>query len=312
MELRHLRYFVVVAEELSITRAARRLRMAQPPLSQQLARLERELGVTLLERLPRGVRLTEAGHTLLAEATALLARADEVATVTRSVAAGQRGVLRIGCVPSGFLDFLPSVLPAFRERAPTVHTMVYEMSTAAQCEQIRLGQLDIGVVRNPPPAGGDDPLRHRRVRVEPLTVVLPDGHRLARQPTVALAELAEEPFVTFPRRIAAEHFDAITSHCVRAGFSPRVAAEVDHDDALLGLVAAGVGVALVPEATTRLRLPGVTPCPLLDPPMTSLSLAWSADSTCGSTRTFLDLAPAVPPNGGGPTLGPPPEQDRAR
>jgi DNA-binding transcriptional LysR family regulator len=289
MDLRHLRYFVAVAEELSITRAARRLRMAQPPLSQQLARLERELGVTLLERLPRGVRLTEAGHTLLAEATALLARADELATVTRSVDAGQRGVLRIGCIPSGFLDFLPSVLPAFRAHAPTVHTLVYEMSTSVQCEQIRRGQLDVGVLRNPPPPGADDPLRHRRVRLERLTVVLPERHRLVARAEIALPELAEEPFVMFPRRIAAEHFDDITSHCVRAGFSPQVVAEVDHDDALLGLVAAGIGVALVPEATTRLRLPGVASRPLLDPPMTSLSLAWSADSRSRAAQSLLDL-----------------------
>lgn len=175
MELRHLRYFVVIAEELSITRAARRPRMAQP------------------------------------------------------------------------------------------------------------------VVRNPTPAGGKDPPRHRRVRVEPLTVVLPEGHRLYGRAAVALAELAGEPFVTFPRRIASEHFDAITSHCLRAGFSPRVAA--------------GVGVALVPAATTRPRLPGVIPRPLLDPPMTSLSLAWSAESTCSPTRSFLDLAPVVSTNGYDPGPG---------
>jgi DNA-binding transcriptional LysR family regulator len=262
VELRHLRYFAAVAEELSFTRAASRLGIAQPPLSQQIARLERELGVRLLERNPRGVRVTPAGAALLTEARVLLARAEETVRIVQRVGHGQSGALRIGSVGSGFSGVLLDLLPAFRTAYPSVLPLVYEMEAVPQLEALIQGTLDIAFLRGTDPRAG---VTRWPLVTEPLIAALPVQHRLASAECVPLAELAGERFVVFPRADAPEAFDAITAACRSAGFAPDVVYEAPNDHSLVALVATGLGVSLVPTCTSNLRIPGATFRPI-DPP----------------------------------------------
>lgn len=256
MELRHLRYFVAVAEELSFTQAARRLGMAQPPLSQQISRLERELGVLLLERHPR-VRLTPAGAIMLDEARTLLTRSQETTRIVSQVGSGHSGAVRIGCVASGLSGVLAVGLRAFRAACPEVLPLVHEMEAVPQLEALHHGTIDIGFLRSSGPHPGLDlwPLLG-----EPLVAVLPDTHPAAQQPrtvSVDLATLADQPFVLFPRAAAPEAFDAIAAACRTAGFAPDVVHEISNDHTLVSLIAAGLGVSLVPRSTTNLTMTGV-------------------------------------------------------
>jgi DNA-binding transcriptional LysR family regulator len=255
VELRHLRYFVAVAEELNVTRAAVRLGIAQPPLSQQIGKLERELGVQLLERNARGVRLTTAGAALLAEARLLLARADEAIRIVRNVGHGESGAVRIGSVASGFSGVLLDLLPAFRAAFPAVLPLVYEMEAVPQLEALTHGTIDIAFLRVTDPYPG---VTLWPLVAEPLVAAIPERHPLARADRVSLGELAAEPFVAFPRAAAPEAFDAITSACRAAGFTPDIVYEASNDHSLVALVATGLAVSLVPRSTSNLHMPGAT------------------------------------------------------
>jgi len=289
MELRHLHYFVTVAEELSFTRAARVLRMSQPPLSQQIALLEKELGVRLFDRTSRRVELTDSGRVLLAEAHGILARAGEL----RQIAAGgaARRPLRLGSVPSGFTEVLPAVIPAFRARHPGVTLLVSAQDVADQVHALVRGELDLGVLRATGPVEG---VELATIAEEPLVVVLPAGHPLAALPAVELALLASEDFLVMPRRQAPDYVDLITSSCLAAGFSPRIAHEPSTDQIMLGMVACGLGVALVPRPAARLTMPEVVTRPLAGPtPMTTLALAQPVGRPCAHFAAVLDLALAA-------------------
>lgn len=254
MELRHLRYFLAVAEELSFTRAASRLGIAQPPLSQQISKLERELGVRLLERNSRSVALTRAGVALLAEARTLLGRAEEVRRIVQHVAAGETGAVRIGCIASGISGMLVSALRAFRQAYPAVLPLVYEMEATPQLDALTHRTIDIGFVRTLRPVEG---ITLTPLNPEPLVAALPEDHPLAASEHVDLAALANERFVAFPRTAAPDAFDAIVGACTAVGFTPDVAYEAPNDHMLVSLVAAGLGVSLVPRSTTSLHIPGL-------------------------------------------------------
>jgi DNA-binding transcriptional LysR family regulator len=256
MELRHLRYFVAVAEELSFTRAAHRLGMAQPPLSQQIARLERELGVTLLDRSSRSIRLTKAGSALLGEARGLITRSEETARVVAQVGHGESGALRIGCVASAFSGVLVQALRAYREAHPGVLPLVYEMEATPQLKALGHGTIDIGFLRSPGPHPQVDlwPLAE-----ESLVAVLPAEHPAARRTApraLELSTLADERFVLFPRASAPDAYDAIIAACRSGGFTPDVVYEASNDHALVSLVAAGLAVSLVPHSTSNLVVKG--------------------------------------------------------
>jgi DNA-binding transcriptional LysR family regulator len=255
VELRHLRYYVAVAEELNVTRAAVRLGIAQPPLSQQIGKLERELGVLLLERNARGVRLTTAGAALLAEARLLLARADEAIRIVRSIGHGESGAVRIGSVASGFSGVLLDLLPVFRAAYPAVLPLVYEMEAVPQLEALTHGTIDIAFLRVTDPYPG---VTLWPLVAEPLVAAIPEHHPLARAERVSLVDLATEPFVAFPRAAAPEAFDAITSACRAAGFTPDIVYEAANDHSLVALVAAGLAVSLVPRSSSNLHMPGAT------------------------------------------------------
>jgi DNA-binding transcriptional LysR family regulator len=254
MELRHLRYFVAVAEELHFGRAAARLGIAQPPLSQQIRQLERELGVELFARARRRVALTEPGRVLLGHARAILQRAAQASEDVRRAARGETGALSVGVVASATYGLMPRVFRTFRARHPDVAVGVAVMSTGAQVAALRAGQLDLGLARTP---FGDETLVAETVLEEPVVVALPAGHPLSARRALRLAALAREPFVLFPRDRRPGWYDFVLGLCREAGFQPQVAEDAPELATAMALVAAGIGVTLVPASVKDLRRSGV-------------------------------------------------------
>lgn len=256
MELRQLRYFALVASELSFTRAALKLHVSQPPLSYQIANLEAELGARLFNRTSRNVELSEAGKALLPHALAVLARIDQARDHVQRVAQGMEGRVHVGLAGSHFLGPFPEFIKQFRERRPGLDIVLHEMKPADHVQALREGQLDLSVSRSAPP---DNDLAAVLLWRDPVVLAIPLGHRLAGRSRIRLAQLKDEDFVflrldssAFARRL----FDA----CVAAGFAPRIVQQVVEIPAVLNLVAAGLGVALVPVSLARLRRDAVAIC----------------------------------------------------
>jgi DNA-binding transcriptional LysR family regulator len=254
MELRHLRYFVAVAEELHFGRAAARLGIAQPPLSQQIRQLERELDVELFARVGRRVGLTAAGRIYLGEAREILHRVERAGIAARRAARGETGALAVGVVPSATYGLMPRVFRTFRARHPDVAFSVAVLSSGRQVEGLRAGQLQLGFVR---PPFGDETLAAETVHEEPVAVVLPTGHPLAARRALPLARLAAEPLVLFPRDPRPSWYDFVLGLCRGAGFEPTVAQEAADLATAMALVAAGIGVTVVPASVKDLRRSGV-------------------------------------------------------
>ncbi len=252
-DLRQLRYFLALADELHFGRAAARIGIAQPPLTQQIQRLERLLGCQLLVR-GRRTQLTDAGTTLAAEARRLIELAERTFERTRRVAHGEAGQLRVGVPPSVMLTDLPAAVRTYRERYPEVSFTLREMATSAIEEALRVGDIDLGFLREARP---DPPLESSLFLVEAMVAVLPAGHRLARLREVPLRELRREPFVLFPNRLGPAFHDRIVTACVKAGFSPAVVQEATQWPTVVSLVEAGMGVSLAPECVSKLRRRGV-------------------------------------------------------
>jgi len=258
MELRHLRYFVAVAEELHFGRAAERLHIAQPPLSRQIRDLEREVGTPLFERVARGVELTAAGHAFLPEARLTLAQAERARRTAQRAARGEIGRLRVGFVEAAtYSAILPDVLGFFRMHLPDIGVSLFEMDTFQQAEALRDERIDLGILHSPP-ADADRWLRLEPVYADPMVAALPQTHRLVGRTRPALGDLAAESFVLFPRHVAPVLYDDIIARCRSVGFSPRVVQEAAGWHTLAGLVGAGVGVAFVPRSLAQLQRPGVT------------------------------------------------------
>ncbi|PHV10715.1 LysR substrate-binding domain-containing protein [Chitinimonas sp. BJB300] len=264
MELRHLRYFVAVAEELHFTRAAVRLHIGQPPLSQQIRALEEEIGAVLFERSKRRVVLTEAGRLFFDRAKRILAEVKSAAEQARRVAQGEAGELRVGFTSSlPFTSLLPGVLHDFRADWPDVRLQLRELFTAEQFTALRVNELDIGFVRftgREAPEGIDLHEIHR----DPLRLVISTQHPLAVEPAVWVSQLREEDFVTYPKDVSTGLPSLIWQLCTQAGFSPRVVQEAGEATTQIGLVAAGVGVAILPSPLECVRMEGVHYLPLLD------------------------------------------------
>ncbi len=287
MELRHLRYFTAVAEELHFGRAAARLHIAQPPLSQQIRRLEEELGVQLFERTRRRVQLTHAGQTFLEEARRTLAQAEQAVCVARQAAQGEVGQLAIGFVDSAVYQALPPTLRLFRERFPRVELVLRELGPAVQFQLLREGQLHAGFVRS----RVDDPaLAQIRLFEEPLMAALPSRHPGAGRESVCLQDLAKDPFVIFPRALGAGFYDQIVSLCGQAGFSPHVVQEANEMQTIVSLVAAGIGVAIVPASISNLRMKGVSYVHIRKPlARTAMTVAWRRDDPSPALKAFLQI-----------------------
>jgi DNA-binding transcriptional LysR family regulator len=287
MELRHLRYFVTVAEELHFGRAAERLHIAQPSLSKQVLRLEEELGLRLLHRTKRRVRLTEAGKVFFDEACRVLATAEQASEAAKRAARGEMGTLEMGFFSPAIYGLLPEILETYRNRFPDVKMALHEWTSAVQVERLREGRIEIGFMRAPV---DDDALITECVFREPIVVALPKGHPLAAWDVVPPKMLANEPFVMVPRHKEPNSFDKYVGLCRRAGFSPRVVQEVYQVHAIVGLVATGMGVAFVPASVRILQRPGVVYRALQDR-AAEIGTAVVRRNTDPSPvlRTFLDV-----------------------
>lgn len=257
MELRHLRYFLAVADEAHFTRAAARLGIGQPPLSQQIQQLEKELDTPLFKRHPRGVTLTEAGRAFADDARRILREVDDAAARARRVARGELGRLRVGLINSApFHPLIPHVIREFRRRYPNVAFSLEERTTPGLVAAIRNESVDVAFVR--PLLDDGAGLHTETVLDEDLMVALPAGHALAMRQQIPLMALSIEPFVLFSRAVGAGLHDAIVSACREAGFSPRVVQEASQVTSIVNLVASGLGVSIVPASMQHIQAEGVT------------------------------------------------------
>jgi DNA-binding transcriptional LysR family regulator len=261
IELRHLRYFEVVALELNFSRAAERLHLAQPPLSRQIRQLEEELGAELLDRTSRPLRLTPAGRFFLEQTQQLLARVREVTHATRRIAQGQRAWFGIGFVPSTLYGVMPEVIRRFRAANPDVEVGLFELTSLQQAEALKAGRIDVGLGRLPL---DDAALGAETVLLEPMVAALRTGHALLRRSRLSLAALAREPLVLYPARPRPSFADQVLQVFRDRGFSPTVAIEANELQTAIGLVAAGLGAALVPQSVQRLHRDDVDYRPLVE------------------------------------------------
>jgi DNA-binding transcriptional LysR family regulator len=272
MELRHLRYFIAVAEELHFTRAAERLHIGQPPLSHAIQVLEADIGARLLERSKRWVRLTEAGKLFLADARRILALAEQAGETARRAERGEAGELRIGFTYSTPLTPLfVEVINRYRQEFPLVTLTLHEMATLRQLDAISQRTLDLGFIRPPEvtvPAG----IKLTTLREDPLMVVLPTWHPLAAKKALAIKELEEVPFVMYPPGGGTGIYPQIFRLCRAAGFMPRVGQTAGEASTIIGLVAAGSGITLLPSPFDRIRMEGVCYRPILDREATTMLL----------------------------------------
>jgi len=287
MELRHLRYFVAVAEELHFSRAAARLHIAQPPLSQQIRHLERELGVALFNRTRRHVELTAAGRAFLDESRRVLLQAERAARIAQRAGRGEIGQLAVAFVPSADLDLLPRVLRAWGARFPDVELDLQALLPVAQLEALAGGRIQVGLVRLPVAAGSE--VIVECIQSEPLVAALPLRHRLAKRARVRVADLAGDTMMMFPRQVAPGYYDMLISAFRGAGFTPRVFHPASMQTNL-ALVSAGLGVSLLPASIRNLRRTGVVYRPLASPvPRVELAVAYRRHDHSPIVLAFLEM-----------------------
>jgi DNA-binding transcriptional LysR family regulator len=294
MELRHLRYFVAVAEELSFTRAAERLHIGQPPLSQQIQALEAEIGARLFERNKRRVLLTEAGRLFLADARRMLALSDQAKETARRAHLGEAGELRVGFTFSTpFTPLFAKVVRRYRQQYPGVLLTFHEMATMHQLAKLEARELDVGFVR---PASMPLPqtVALTMLRTDPLRLVLPADSPLARQKRIAVKDLAGQAFVVFPKDAGTGIYHQIVELCRAAGFTPHIAMEAGEPSTIIGLVAAGCGISVLPGSFEGIHMEGVVYRPLADPEArTALLLAQHAEGGGPLAEAFAAVARAA-------------------
>ena len=294
MELRHLRYFVAVAEELNFTRAAERLHIGQPPLSHAIQMLEADVGARLFERTRRWVRMTEAGRLFLIDARAILAMSARAAETARQAGRGEAGELRIGFTFSTPLTPLfATVINRYRQQYPGVALRLHEMATLPQLDALDARTLDLGFVR-PPDSVLPATVMLGVLREDRLVAVLPASLPLARKKTVAIEELKELPFVMYPAGAGTGIYPQIFRLCREAGFVPRVGQVAGEASTIIGLVAAGCGVSVLPASFDRIRMDGVRYRPLTgSAASTSLLLAQRKRESSPLVQAFVALARAA-------------------
>jgi DNA-binding transcriptional LysR family regulator len=291
IELRQLRYFATVAEELHFGRAAERLHMTQPPLSQAIAGLEELLGAPLFLRNRRQVALTPAGHALLPEARRMLAEAAELPGLVRRAAAGATGRLALAFVTSADYSVLPPFLLRYRSAFPKVHIVLQEATSDLQVEDLLRGRIDAGLLIPPLPDKARAELDYIKVLEEPLILCAPAGlPELAGGGPVRLQDLPRLPLVIFPRQVSPALYDAILSCFRAAGITPTIGQEAIQMQTIVSLVSGGMGLALVPQSVSNLMRPGVEYRALADrTPLVETGLSWRRDNDSPVLRGFLDL-----------------------
>ncbi|AER32639.1 LysR family transcriptional regulator [Pantoea ananatis] len=276
IELRHLRYFIAVAEELHFGRAAQRLHISQPPLSQQIMQLEAETGAQLFNRTNRSVQLTPAGAQFLQDARAILLQVEQATQRAARLHRGEEGELRIGFTSSAaFIGVMSDALYVFRQRWPNVHVQMQEINTRQQLAPLHEGKLDLGVMRNTPlPAD----LHHQLLLREPLCAVVHKAHPLATAGRITLQALAREPFVFFDPQVGTALYSEILDLLQRYQIRPYITQEVGEAMTILGLVATGLGVSILPASFSHARLANVVWLPLEEPDAQSeMWLVWSGE-----------------------------------
>jgi len=293
MELRHLRYFVEVAQALNFTKAGQRLRVAQPALSRQIRQLEEEVGVRLLERTRRGVQMTPAGEAFLVEARAVLEQSVQAIQVAQQRGQGKAGQLNLGYVWGLFHSVVPQVVSRFRQVYPEVAVHLFDFTATQQAQAIAQGRLDLGFVGFAQEADAAG-LSKRKVGESGFIVALPQSHRAARRRRVPLSMLAEDFFFT----ISDQHYPGasryIVKACAEAGFRPRVLQAAERGHTILSLVAGQCGVALLPEPLRALPHPGVLFRPLVDNVQADLFVAWDAARNSTIRDAFLRVLASKP------------------
>ena len=291
MDLRDLRYFVALAETQSFTRAAAALGIAQPSLSHQIKKLERELEADLFHRSRRGVGLTTAGRRVLIEARLLLSQAEATRQAARLAGAGELGELRVGFIEAVAFSLLPKVISAFRRAYPNVTVRLFELSTVEQTNALRERTIDVGIMRVPVP--GDD-IETTALKREPVAVAMPSSHPLAKNATVKLAALEQEDFIFLSPAKATRLLDEVTAITRQIGYVPRVVQEAGEFHTICSLVAAGLGIALVPLSAQAIRLPGITYRKLRHPGFTiDYCLGWLRGFRGPAVRAFCSVQQSV-------------------
>ena len=290
MELRHLRYFLALAEELSFTHAAERVGIAQPPFSQQIRALEQEMGVRLVDRTPRRVVLTEAGTVFAERARFILSRVGEAVVVTQQIGRGLSGHICVGFTESGcFHPAVTRTLLEFRQAYPALHVTLQENKSTNLVAMIREGTVDAAFIR--PPFEADEVVAYTPLLHEKMVVAVPRGHRLASRKTTTLAGLSEEVFVFYHRDVRPGLTDTVIAACERSGFRPRLSQEAPQLTSTLNLVAAGLGISIVPESLKHLRTNDIVYLRLTgDAPQAALGLASRADGRSAAVGNFIAVA----------------------
>lgn len=290
LELRHLKYFVTVADELHFGRAAERLGISQPPLSQQIHALEQRLGAKLFERKGRGIALSGAGTALLPRARAILTQAERAAESVARSQRGELGELHLGLMSSGpFTVVVPRVLARFRERLPDVRLLIHEMATVQQIDALEQGLIDVGVIR---PEALPDGIKAIELFKDSLTVVMHASNPLAATDgPIDIGALAHEDFIFYQRHLGIRLYDEVVALCTRAGFSPRILYEVRELPTIIGLISGGFGVAVLPGSVQRMVVENVVYRPVAN--MEAATAVWAIyrdKANDPMVHAFLDIA----------------------
>jgi DNA-binding transcriptional LysR family regulator len=292
MELRHIRYFLAVAEEKNISRAAERVGIGQPPLSLQIRDLEREVGTRLFHRIPQGVELTAAGMAFYQLVRGMPVQVERAVAAALRAARGELGSLRVGFTASAsFNPVVPTAIRAFRRAYPDVDVRLEESNTTRLLAGLNEGELDAVFLR--PSSAGTEGLQIRLLSEEPLVAVVPTRHAAARQDKLKLAALRDEPFIMFPRQAGPTLFDTVITACRKVGFEPRIDQSAPQLTSIMQLVAAEMGVSLVPSSMRQVQVKGVTFKELYDTTAKArVALAWRRRDTSQFLKNFIATAVA--------------------
>ena len=291
MDLKQLRSFVAVARTLNFGRAATQLYLSQSALSVQIQNLEAYLGVPLLERNRRRVRLTAAGEAVLSDSEELLQRTADIELRARKIGSGEIGHLRVGFVASATESLIPAIVLAFHKLYPGVNLDLKNLPTVQQIDALKSGSIDVGFVRLPVTADG---LSIDSIHREPFTIVLPKVHPLASEKALAVRQLAQEPFIAYGRKWAPSFYDHWTTICRKAGFSPHVVQEVAEMDTALVLIAAGIGVAILPQGIAKRSRSGIKLKPLPSEKLVSeIGIAVQTSRSTPLLRHFVAVAKQI-------------------
>lgn len=287
LELRQIRYFIAVAEELSFVRGAARIGISQPPLSRQIANLEIELGTRLFDRSKHGVAMTDAGRVFYSEVRRTLVSLDSAVKATLRAAKGQVGSLSLGFGGSAAYTFTPNLLRRFRQVFPGVELSLHNLPMTSQLEALNDKRIDIGFLVLPV---RDEGVATELLLRDPLTVALPSDHPLCKHKRVSLSALAPYDFVVFPRTGGLGFYSKVMELCTKAGFTPNIVQEMAPMESLIGLVGAGVGVSIVPSVARKLRIEEIEYRPISERyAVVDFVMAWREDDTSAVVRAFVDL-----------------------